>query len=134
MHIYTYIYTHIYISIYVRIYVHMYTYVCTYVCTYIHTYTCTHLKDLWLNISNVMALNIDYHVIITGKSANLLQNQIISLLCYLLFKKFIKDINNFQELCVKQYLKKELNLRLDIYKKITTNKAREMIRNVLYSI
>ncbi len=97
-------------------------------------YKCPHLKDIWVNVGYVMALNIDYHVVITGEGANPVQNQIISLLCWLLFKKFIKDINVFKNLCVNQYLKNELNMKLNIYKKVITNEGREILRNVIDSL
>ena len=68
-------------------------------------YLCPHLKDIWRQISNVFEIEIDYYVIITGNNVNQIQNQIISLLCNLIFRKFIKDSNNFgglfQNVCKK---------------------------------
>ena len=81
-----------------------------------------------------MGLDINFKVILTGKNATIVQNQVISLLCCLLYRKFIKDINELQSLSVKQYLVNELTMKLNIYKRVTTNDGKDMIRKVINSL
>ena len=97
-------------------------------------YNCPHLENVWVKISKSMGLDINFKVILTGKNATIVQNQVISLLCCLLYKKFIKDINELQSLSVKQYLVNELTMKLNIYKRVTTNDGKDMIRKVINSL
>lgn len=93
-------------------------------------YDCSSVKSMWMKTSIALTLNINYFVIITGSTASSVQNQIISLLCHLIFRKFIKDTKIAKTLNITQYIKNELSFFGSIYKN-TTTASKEMIETLI---
>ena len=79
-------------------------------------YKCMMVNNLWKKLSNVFEIKVNLHMLITGINASTIQNQIISLLCLLIYNKFIIDCNNVCHESLYAYIRKKLQLYRSIYK------------------
>ena len=77
---------------------------------------CRQSNNLWLHISDKLGFDINYNIMILGKK-DLVQNNTISVIMYLIYKKFIEDINqdasNMQNL--HSFMKNELQYKIKLY-------------------
>ena len=79
-------------------------------------FECPHVSTLWQNISNVLVVNITWLTLALGIHENRNYNIVLSLLCYIIYKKYLLDKQN--ETHVMQttlFLKKEIQQRLNVY-------------------
>ncbi|MCP3887294.1 MAG: hypothetical protein GY702_00255, partial [Desulfobulbaceae bacterium] len=81
---------------------------------------CSCLNDIWKVISDALNCVINFKMIILGGKRLIHENRSISLVCYLIFKKYLLDKerenNNFTPLFI--YIKYELTFRLKIYESL----------------
>ena len=79
-------------------------------------FTCTSLCDLWAKVANALETQITWFTILVGGDVSQLENKIISLICYLIYKKYLSErTGNISHTSILQYMKKELSLRVQIY-------------------
>ena len=97
---------------------------------------CTQLSYVWQIIGHVIDSSIDYRTLIWGKDGCKGSNRIISLVCYIIFKKYLQDKDrqerNHQP--VAHFLKTELIFRLEIYKSTKMSEKDEKLLMELISI
>ncbi len=98
---------------------------------------CASLHDTWKVISEVTDYVLDFKMIILGVNKLPHVNRIISLLCYLIFKKYLidKDRNNHNFTPVNIYIKYELIFRLKIYETLSLPwKQVELIQTIIQNL
>ena len=54
---------------------------------------CPHIQEVWVNFSHVFDTDINWSVIVKGVKGNHYINQLLSLLMYVIYKKFQKEIS-----------------------------------------
>ena len=54
---------------------------------------CPHIQEVWVNFSHVFDTDINWSVIVKGVKGNHYINQLLSLLMYVIYKKFQKERN-----------------------------------------
>ena len=69
---------------------------CIYCDCPIHTIThmlweCPHLENVWQTVDTVLGMKLELRSILLGTDISLLNNRIVTLLCYLIFKKYLQD-------------------------------------------
>ena len=95
---------------------------------------CKDILMIWKLLSKILKITIDFQVIVTGIPAEIDQNKIISLISFLIYKKYIRDINNNNYLTLNTYLKKELQICLDIYSGLRNGSALMNIKSLIDSL
>ena len=84
-------------------------------------FECRYIYDTWMDIKRNLGWDIDKMVIITGNNGDKHENFCISVVAYLIYKRWIlikndllkPDLNN-----IRQFLKEEISLRIQIYSKL----------------
>lgn len=93
-------------------------------------FECDFVKMVWRKIEKILSINITYELLILGKSESILLNNVMSIILYIIYKKFIED-NNVP--CKKsdtllQFIAKELVYRKNIYE------SQKELSDMLYTI
>ena len=93
-------------------------------------FECDFVKIVWRKIEKILSINITYELLIFGKSESILLNNVMSIILYIIYKKFIDD-NNVP--CKKsdtllQFIAKELVYRKNIYE------SQKELSDILYTI
>ena len=94
-------------------------------------FECQNVKIVWGKIEKVLSININYEFLILGNSESILLNNIMSIILYIIYKKFIEDNNDISkksDTTLIQYISKELIYRKNLYE---NNKE---ISDMLYTI
>ena len=76
---------------------------------------CPHIQHLWDVVQNTLDICIDYFNIIIGITNQHDMNCIISLICYIIYKKYLGDRQNIQNMNIYTYIAKEISYRIHIY-------------------
>ena len=78
---------------------------------------CQHCKDIWKIISDLSTYNVTWKTITIGDEDKQLPDKALSLLCYIIYKKYITDRENIQhrQTGLQLFIKSEINSRLKIY-------------------
>ena len=118
---------------------------CIYCRKYIHDikhmlWDCSCVYNMWKIIGNALDCVFNFQIIILGKEMFTHVNRVISLICYLIFKKYLLDKeridNNLTPLPM--YMKYELTFRLRVYENIkcimTETKLIQKIIQMLSSV
>ena len=98
-------------------------------------YDCENLDDIWYKVEKVVRMKITYKLLILGSQNDHQLNQIISLLCYIIYKYYIcvRNGNHLQKLSL--FCKQEILARLSWYSNkvcnVNTNVILNDITNVL---
>ena len=92
---------------------------------------CKEVLIVWNQLSKILKIQIDFQIIVTGIPAEIDQNKIITLICFLIYKKYIRDINDNDSLTLKAYLKKELQICLEIYSGLRKGSALTNIKSFI---
>ena len=83
-------------------------------------YDCIHLSNIWENVSTIINDNITWNTIVLGNDDKQHVNLTVSLICFIIYKKFLIDRNNvivnFTPLI--PFVKKEIAYRLKAYREI----------------
>ena len=76
---------------------------------------CPSVIDLWSYIQNHLGIQISFEKLIKGDQDHI-SNDILSILCYFIYKKFLSERlqNDFENIF--NFIFRELNLRIIIYK------------------
>ncbi len=69
---------------------------------------CKHVSPLWQKLHTYFDDVINWQAIVTGKTINTLQNTIVTILCYLVYKKFIIERTQNVKQDLIRYLVKQL--------------------------
>ena len=94
-------------------------------------YACPDTHMIWKHLSNILKVNLDFLKIVTGISIDTNDSQIVSLLCFLIYKKFFRDINNNNIIPLNVYIKKELQICLHIYRNLETSSSVNIIKSLI---
>ena len=99
-------------------------------------YECPHLDNLWTEISNIIEYRITWKEIVLGIESNdyFNQNQMISLIAYIIYRKFIFDRNNENNRStnMRAFIKSELKYRLSGYSdRICQAQTKNLIQQVI---
>ena len=91
---------------------------------------CPHLDNFWDTVSCSLQENINWQTIVLGTNGQQYVNLIVSLLCFIIYKKMLLDKNDRQNIymTIQSFVKKELVYRLKVYKET------ECPRNVRLSL
>ena len=84
-------------------------------------YYCEHLDNLWIFISNIISFQIEAHHIICCNEISDTKNKIISLISYIIYKKYLIDKENNLVLPINDYVKSELIYKNSLYVKCEYN-------------
>lgn len=84
-------------------------------------YYCEHLDNLWILISNIISFQIEAHHIICCNEISDTKNKIISLISYIIYKKYLIDKENNLVLPINDYVKSELIYKNSLYIKCEYN-------------
>ena len=94
-------------------------------------FECQNVKIVWRKIEKVLSININYELLILGKSESILLNNIMSIILYIIYKKFIEDNNDISKKSdtnLIQFIYKELIYRKNLYE------SHKEISDMLYTI
>ena len=82
---------------------------------------CSHVHGLWNIISAELNIDITWKNIVIGINNKVVENIIISIICYCIYKKFIRDnhINTRQYELLTEFLSRELLQKSTIYTELT---------------
>ena len=98
-------------------------------------YECIHLDNTWFIVQDVLRQQIDWIEIVLGINKKAAENCCISLICYIIYKKFLVDKDrgvNDPHIPLKLYLKRELTYKLETYKEIeNTNSITRYITDII---
>ena len=95
-------------------------------------YECASLEHLWNKIGTVFKVNIMWYTIITGINLRQVENKVVSLVCYIIYKKYLADTNGKGIIFpLYTFLTKELSYRLQIYDKTCSIEERYIIKNIV---
>ena len=117
---------------------------CTYCKNDVHSdihllYECKHIFFIWSIVCTILGLNESWKLIVIGEIGKPVENHVISIVSYLIYKKFLidreKSADKFELFTM--FIKRELSNRITIYKS-TNNPAyeqaivymKEIIRNI----
>ena len=90
------------------------------------------LDFLWNKIGTVLNVDIIWYTIITGINLRQVENKVVSLICYIIYKKHLADTNGKGIVFpLYTFLKKELSYRLQIYDKTCSIEERYIIKNII---
>lgn len=77
---------------------------------------CVHIENIWIYVKNILKINIDHSVVIFGTNDNDIANNTISLISYIIFKKYITDRNRASDvISVTKYIQLELAYYIPVY-------------------
>ena len=119
--------------------------ICTFCNQHIHDrkhllWDCADIRNVWCTINSVTPILIDWKLIVTGSNSNKCVNKVVSLICYLIYKKYLADKDKHQNLqnSVQPFLKSELFFRLRMYSDdicdLETRQFITSVANVLHSV
>ena len=82
---------------------------------------CMYLHDLWKRVGFALNIPISLRTICLGDDTNSMTAKIISLVCYIIFKKYLRDKDNANKMMIAiiTFVKNELKVRLELYLKIS---------------
>ena len=85
---------------------------------------CTVIGTLWKDVSYILDTDITWDCMILGLEKQPESNTVVSLLCYLIYKKYVTDRENINKrhTNVKIYIKNELSYKLKVYEKIISQR------------
>ena len=76
---------------------------------------CNCVKAFWIHLSNMLKIDISYQLLILGNE-NKTQNNMLSVILYLIYKKFLNDNDNTRNrLHLTKYIKEELKRKALIF-------------------
>ena len=80
-----------------------------------------YLHDLWKRVGFALNIPISLRTICLGDDTNSMTAKIISLVCYIIFKKYLRDKDNAKKMMITiiTFVKNELKVRLELYLKIS---------------
>ena len=83
-------------------------------------FLCPHLLNIWDIACDIINENITWQMIVLGKDDHQHVNIFISLLCYIIYKKFLIDRNDYHKISVPifTFVKKEVAYRLKTYREL----------------
>ena len=93
---------------------------------------CKHLQQLWELIETSLDVELTYQSIILGIPDKKNANTILSLLCFLIYKKYLGDRQNTHKMDIYAFISKELSIRLGIYNSnVCSLRCRTLVQNIL---
>jgi len=75
---------------------------------------CPQTFQLWNTLSENLHININYEYIILGGNNRKLNN-VISVIMYIIYKKFVEDLNSNNTISLFDYTKKELQAKIALF-------------------
>ena len=98
---------------------------------------CPHNEIIWEVVSNTFGLEISWKTVVTGVNIEQDFNHVISLICYLIYKKFLCDRGNGNNVHIPigDFVKREILFRMAIYsKKVCSDSVRTLLNNITMAL
>ena len=76
---------------------------------------CIHCTDVWNFMNDNYDLNLDYRTLILGIDNNLRLNNLISVIMYLIYKKYLNDKDNGSDVSLIHFIKTDVEFKSIIY-------------------
>ena len=99
-------------------------------------FQCQDVSQFWLEVSDIINVDITWITLALGYNENKNYNTVLSLLCYVIYKKYLIDKQNeTQILHIKTFMKKEIQQRMQEYSnRICPLGVRVILQNIKESL